>query len=697
MSMRQSRRSAKAEKATVYADLPAMMVDLAAALQPPERLLPSQAAEKYRMLQIPGAYNGPWMNKTTPYMVEPMDVLVDRTKRACIFVGPAQSGKSDALILNSILYTTVCDPIDTIVYQTSQTVAADFSRTRLDRMNRHSPAAGAQLLPGGNDDTVHAKHYKSGIVVNLSWPTINEMSGRPRGLVILTDYDRMPQDVDGEGSPFDLGMKRTTTFRTKAKTICESSPGFEVQAGSAWSPTGHEAPPCDGILALYNRGDRRRWQWKCPHCREWFEPEFELLDYPTDCDVVTSGMKAKMRCPRCSALIGSDEKYELNRAGRWVREGQRLTADDELVGTARESDIASFWLKGVAAAFASWANLVISYRNAEAEFERTGSQEAIKTTVNVDQGVPYVRRGQGISRRPEDLRSRADEWLKGTVPADVRFLLAHVDVQGRKFVVQVHGIRPGRPYGITVIDRFDVTKSRRLDADGDPLPIEPNAHAEDWQQLVDELAEREYAMADDPALRMRVRQVFCDSGGRDGVTTRAYQCWLDLRRTGMHTRFQLVKGDPTPGAPRARITYPDSSKRDKNSPLRGDVPVLMLNPNVLKDQLDGMLTSGAINYPGWLDDTWFQELCLEVRELKGWVGRGRNESWDLLYYCLGSLAWYGVERWDWEKPPTWALPAGVANSLCRRVEPDEVVAKPRYAATAPGGKSMADFARALAG
>ena len=77
MSMRQSRRSAKAEKATVYADLPAMMVDLAAALQPPERLLPSQAAEKYRMLQIPGAYNGPWLNKTTPYMVEPMDVLVN--------------------------------------------------------------------------------------------------------------------------------------------------------------------------------------------------------------------------------------------------------------------------------------------------------------------------------------------------------------------------------------------------------------------------------------------------------------------------------------------------------------------------------------------------------------------------------------------------------------------------------------------
>lgn len=98
------------------------------------------------------------------------------------------------------------------------------------------------MLTGGSADTVHAKYYDSGIVVNLSWPTINEMSGRPRGLVLLTDYDRMPQDVDGEGSPFDLGMKRTTTFRSKGKTICESSPGFEVEAGTTWIPrTRHEA------------------------------------------------------------------------------------------------------------------------------------------------------------------------------------------------------------------------------------------------------------------------------------------------------------------------------------------------------------------------------------------------------------------------------------------------------------------------
>ncbi|EKI05075.1 phage terminase large subunit family protein, partial [Escherichia coli 5412] len=34
----------------------------------------------------------------------------------------------------------------------------------------------------------------------------------------------------------------------------------------------HEAPPTTGILSLYNRGDRRRWYWPCPHCGEYFQP-----------------------------------------------------------------------------------------------------------------------------------------------------------------------------------------------------------------------------------------------------------------------------------------------------------------------------------------------------------------------------------------------------------------------------------------
>ena len=55
--------------------LESLIVDTAAAARPPERLTVSEASEKYRKLNNPGSYVGPWLNDTVPYLVEPMDVL----------------------------------------------------------------------------------------------------------------------------------------------------------------------------------------------------------------------------------------------------------------------------------------------------------------------------------------------------------------------------------------------------------------------------------------------------------------------------------------------------------------------------------------------------------------------------------------------------------------------------------------------
>ena len=80
-------------------------------------------------------------------------------------------------------------------------------------------------MPSKDSDNTFDKYYRSGMILTLSWPSIAELSGRPVGRTFLTDYDRMPMNVDGEGSPFDLARKRTTTFGSSACTIAESSPG----------------------------------------------------------------------------------------------------------------------------------------------------------------------------------------------------------------------------------------------------------------------------------------------------------------------------------------------------------------------------------------------------------------------------------------------------------------------------------------
>jgi len=660
-----------------------MVCDAAEGIRQTERLTVSEAAAKYRVLKNPGAYSGPWKNEKVPYMVEPMDVLSSRVFNSCVFVGGAQLGKTDALLLNWHTYSVVCDPMDMMMVQTAQATARDFSIRRIDRLHRHSPEVGAMAL-GGNKDNVFDKHYLSGMMLSLSWPSINELSGRPIPRVALTDYDRMPEDVDGEGSPFDLARKRTTTFGTAAMTMAESSPGHEV-SDPRWLPnTPHEAPPCPGILALYNRGDRRRWVWPCPDCGEYFEPSFKLLKWDDSPGLVERAKSARMMCPKCATLLPHFRKEEMNLRGVWIKEGQHVDRYGVIHGEGVRSDIATFWLKGPAAAFITWEKMVLNYLNAHQEYERTGSQEALKSTVNTDQGEPYYPLGSQAMRAPEEMKERAinaplsdGEDPKPMVPHGVGFLVAQIDVQNNRWEVQVHGIVPrGEAYDIQVIDRFKIVKSKRIDPETDgPAWVKPGTYLEDWNLLTEQVIEREYELEDRTGY-MQIKLAVCDSGGQDGVTAKAYDYWRKLREKSLHHRFLLLKGDGKPGAPRIALTYPDSQRKDGTANARGEIPVLRINPNLLKDELNGRLDrtdggGGQVVIPDWLPDTWFVEVTAERRNEKGlWEKVGsqkRNEAWDLLVYCIATCMHLKVDRWPTGQVPRWADPDWTVNTLVRQV------------------------------
>jgi phage terminase large subunit GpA-like protein len=663
-------------------------------LRPPERLTVSQAAEKYRYLNIPGSYIGPWKNSTAPYMVEPTDVLGSREYRECIFVGPSQSSKTEA-ILNWLTYSVVCDPGDFLIVQMSQAQARDFSMRRIDRLHRDTRAVKA-LLGAASEANVFDTRYRNGMMLSLSWPSINELSSKPIGRVALTDYDRMPLDVDGEGSPFSLAVARTTTFGSFAMTFAESSPGHEVLDPKWIQATPHEAPPCEGILALYNGGDRRRWYWPCPHCDEYYEPSFKLLTW--DARITNSaeaGESAKMACPHCGALADPSTKKQMNAAGRWLKDGQRISKAGVIRGEAPFNPRASFWLKGPAAAFAPWASLVSAYVEAERDFAQTGSQETLKTVVNTKHGEPYFPRGTETLRLPEDLKTRALTWEPQTVPEGVRFLIATTDVQKASFETTVYGIGPGNgepgEYTISVVDTFVIQKSERKDADGDTLWVKPATYLEDWDLIEKQIMEKEYPLADGSGF-MSIKLTTCDSGGRDGVTGNAYNFWRTLLKRGKNQRFLLTKGEGRPTAPRAAIDYPDTGQKGKYANARGEIPVLFINTNVIKDYLNGVLDSSRITWPDWLPDTFFAQLCSERRGPKGWEkisSRARNEQLDLMVYAIGACIHLGVERIDWKKPPSWAQTRD-KNPLVRRKEAE------KKSAAASSSRGLARFGEALA-
>lgn len=656
---------------TNYESLNAMAIALSEGLKPPERITVTEAAEKYVQLNIPGAYVGPYDSGLTPYMTEPADMLASREHDSVIFVGPAQSGKTQSLILNWLAYNIMTDPMDMIIYNPSHAAARDFAVRRVDRMHRHSPKIGAMLSPRADDDNRHDKMYRNGALVTLSWPSVTEFAGKPIGRAALTDYDRMDDDIDGDGSPFDLASKRTTTFGSFAMTLAESSPSRPLEDPRWIAETAHQAPPVTGILSLYNRGDRRRWYWPCMGCGSYFEGNFRMLKWADSADRVEASESCFMECPMCEHRMLPAQRREMNAMGLWLKDGESVSPQREVVGQALRSKTASFWLNGVAAAFISWPKLVSNYLQAEDEYRRTNSEDSLKKFYNTDLAEPYTPKNQAEVRTPEALKGRAEAYGQAgepAVPDNVRTLVACIDVQANKFVVQVFGIAPGVPFDVYVIDRFDVVKSNRIDADGDRLWVKPGTYLEDWNLLTDSVIMKTYPIINGEGRRMAVKITVCDSGGREGVTTNAYAFYRALRASGAHTRFHLVKGEPSALAPRTQIRYPDSSNKASGprAGAQGDIPILFINSTLGKDTLNNRLDSteqgkGMIHFPSWLHDEFFNELCSEVRTPKGWEkakgGRARNEAWDLTYYLLGVCASpvLNVERLDWTgKVPAWA-------------------------------------------
>lgn len=681
------------------------------ALKPPRRISVAQGAAEALVIKQPGAPGGPWSASETPYMVEPMNMLASRHHEAVAFVGPARTGKTAGLLLGWMGHNVVNDPGDMLFIQMTKEKAREFSKTDVDRAIRNSPSIYGMKGTRAIDSNTFDSMFRHGMFLRIAWPTVSNVSGSTYRYVAITDLDRMEnaENVDGEGPLFDLARKRTTTFLSRGMCLAESSPGIEVEIPN-WRPaTPHEGPPVGGIVGLYNRSDRRRWYWKCLDCHEWFEaaPGLSLFNLPREQELMESVRSlviprvaaewgSRIVCPCCGSLIDAKWKQTLNRSGRWLAEGQHLSADDLLIGEPAPSTIAGYWLGGVAAAYQKWSSLVERYLQGLRDYALTGSEETLKTTVNTDQGMPYTPRHLVESQAGgTDITERSNATLqRHHAHEDTRCLLASVDVQGgvrSRFVVQVHAV--GVHMEQWLVDRFEITESKREGMGGAFAPIDPASYPEDWDVLTDKLLLATWRTPTE-GREMKLKLVTVDSGGEDGVTHNAYQWYRRLRRQGLHKRVMLFKGANTPGAPLMKETMVGKVVGKPGS--KSDVPLYVCNPNLMADAVDAGLrrqTPGPnfIHFPpakhvtlnpnGWLPQSFFDELKAEVRQPNGtWKQiRKRNETFDLCKMIRAGMLLLKLDKIkDWSAVPAWLAPLHANSEIItvqerREMKQDEAI------------------------
>ncbi|HGU7816466.1 TPA: phage terminase large subunit family protein [Escherichia coli] len=634
-------------------------------LRAPRRMRVADAVAQYMRVPMGAGNSVPWDPLVAPYVIEPMNCLASREYDAVIFVGPARTGKTIGLIDGWVIYNVICDPADMLIIQMTEEKAREHSKKRLARTFRVSPEVVSRLSPNKNDNNVYDRTFLAGNYLKIGWPSVNIMSSSDYKCVALTDYDRFPEDIDGEGDAFSLASKRTTTFMSSGMTLVESSPGRDVKDVKWRRTSPHEAPPTTGILSLYNRGDRRRWYWPCPHCGEYFQPCGDVVAGFRDiADPVLASEAAYIQCPSCSGRIMPEQKRELNGRGVWLRDGESINADGSRYGDPRRSRIASFWMEGPAAAYQTLSQLVYKLLTAEQEYETTGSEETLRAVINTDWGLPYLPRASMEQRKSELLEQRAEPVPSRSVPDGINFLVATVDVQAgrhRRFVVQVTGY--GSRGERWIIDRYNITQSLRSDCDGESQRIDPASYPEDWDVLLTDVFHKSWPLASDPSQQMRLMAMAVDSGGEDGVTDNAYKFWRRCRRDGLGKRIYLFKGDSIRRAKLISRTFPDNTGRTgRRAQAAGDVPLWLLQTDALKDRVNNALWRdspgpGYVHFPDWLGSWFYDELTYEERSRDGkWSkpGRGANEAFDLMVYAEALVILHGYEKIRWPDAPEWA-------------------------------------------
>lgn len=648
----------------------------ATAFRAPRRISVSQGAADALVIRQPGGYSGPWSASETPYMVEPMDMLASRVHEAVCFVGPSRTGKTMGLLDGWMTHAVCNDPGDMLVVQMSQDKAREYSKTRVDRAILHSPLLREQMSGSGHDDNTHDKLFRHGMWLKIGWPSSSQLSGSDYRYVALTDYDRMPDNIDGEADAFGLGLTRTRTFLSRGMCMVESSPGREV-TDPHWRPaTAHEAPPCTGVLGIYNRSDRRRWYWPCPHCAEFHQarpgldlfgtlpPEAELIEIVRSADLDMLARKhALIVCPHCGAVIEPSHKHDMNHAGRWLADGQTIDGMGRIDGEGLRSNIAGYWLGGVSAAYQSWHKLVLAYLQGLRELAMTGSELPLQKTCNTDQAMPYLPRHL-LADREASIEDRKTEIPRFMVPNWARFLVATADVQGGmsgRFVCEVRAFGPHLESAL--VDRFALTTTER---NGAAAQVDPSGYPEDWDLLTAKLVTATYRT--DDGREMRVLRTAVDTGGEAGTTPNAYAWYRRLRRVGLSARVMLVKG----GSHGQEKPVVKGNARDNNGKPMPDMPVWLIDTDYFKDIVAASLRRkvsgpGYFHAADWLPQAWFDELKAEVRQPNGkWKKiRARNEALDLWVYALSvceALGFGPKGRLSWDTPPEWALPIHDGNS-----------------------------------
>lgn len=396
-------------------DLNPFVAGWTAGWTPDPDLTVSQWADRYRKLgSKSSAEPGDFRTDRAPYAREPMDSLssTDPTEVVVLMWG-AQTSKTETGS-NWIGYVMHHAPGPMMAVQPTVDMAKRLSKQRLADMIEQTPALKERVGEARSRDssnTLMAKEFPGGVLVLAGANSASGLRSMPARYLFLDEVDAYPLDVDDEGDPVSLAIKRTTTFGRRRKVLITSTPTVK---------------DVSRIEKAYEASDKRRYFVACPHCghRQWLRWRGYQDDSANDprareyrlvwLDEGKTAAGYKCGGDDCGVLIEEHHKTAMLLGGEWV-----ATAGGD--GKTRGYQLSSLYSP---LGWKSWVEIL-------QEFEAC-SHDPAQLKVFVNTILAETWEDANTQRLDADgLAARAGGYELGTVPAGGLVMTAGIDLQRR--------------------------------------------------------------------------------------------------------------------------------------------------------------------------------------------------------------------------------------------------------------------------
>ena len=580
-----------------------------AGLRPEPLQTVSEWADANRLLDgKSSAEPGRWRTARTPYLRAIMDDLspwspVERV----VFMKGSQVGGTE-VGFNFLGAMIDGFPGPSMYVGPTIELAKHTAKTRLDPMVALVPSLRAKVASPRERDggsTVQEKAFPGGFLLLTGGNSAAGLRSTPIAYLVLDEVDSYPGDLDGEGDPVALAIRRTETFRRR-KIFTLSTP---TVAGAS------------RIEAEYEASDKRQFLLACPDCGHRQALEWSHVVWT---DIGVAPADACYRCAGCEVPIPHSAKADMLAGGVWqpTQEGP--------------PGVHGYHLPGLYSPWVSWGEAALEY------IKSKGSPTQRKTFHNTYLGLPFSESEDEPDWKR--LYERCEDYEHGKVPHGGLVLTCGCDVQKDRIECEI--VAWGRGWQSWSVDYRVLEGS----------PALPSV----WAKL-DGLLGRSFLHA--AGGELPIARLAIDTGGH--FTSEVYG-WCSRHDSA---RIMAIKGVDGINTPLAAPTYIDVARNGRRLrrgaqlwPVSVSLIKSQLYARLRLDRPDEgePYPDGYCHFPKYSEEH-FRQLTAERLTLiktrgggrrRGWEPtRERNERLDCRIYAVAAAYAEGLGRWtedDWK-------------------------------------------------